>query len=102
MIVCALYVTFLLCLLQHLLVSERVHRDLIQSQSVKAMAALRIQCAFRSFKTRRLFENLREHALSNVRRQSLTQLQSLLLGLQLEKCNLEADPAGTTSELAEM
>ena len=45
--------------LQHLLVGERVHRDILVKKSEKMVAALRIQCAYRSHRTRSMFTRLR-------------------------------------------
>lgn len=101
---------------QHLLVGERVHRDMLLAKSDKMIAALRIQCAYRSHRTRLMFEKVKQLATRKVRRDSLDKLKSLIgfqvngsmimqlhsirEGLQQEEqAQAQEPPAGATFEL---
>jgi hypothetical protein len=74
---------------QHLLVGERVHRDVLLARSEKMLAALRIQCAYRSYRTRQMFDKIRDMTKSQATMRSLRKLQELA-GLKRDPLMLTA------------
>jgi hypothetical protein len=82
--------------MQHLLVGERVHRDVLLARSEKMLAALRIQCAYRSHRTRQMFDKIRDMTKSKATMRSLRKLQEMA-GLKRDPLMLTASGSNAQS-----